>query len=148
MIWILATRGASTKLRSTPFTETVIEGVHSVVYKPGIVPVPFDGGDATEGELGTFGRGLHRISGFVFSYDGSAAETLFDMESDIDLIIKYRANGQKRKRTLSDVIFVGDASVTVPALNDGVSELIGIPFKVQIPEGEKLSGHITDAVDV
>ncbi len=148
MIWILATLGASTKLRSTPFTETAIEGVHSVVYKPGIVPVPFDGADTMEGELGTFGRGLHRISGFVFSYDGSAAETLFAMESDIDLIIKYRANGQKRKRTLSDVIFVGDASVTIPALNDGVSELIGIPFKVQIPEGEKLSGHITDAVDV
>jgi hypothetical protein len=148
MIWILATRGASTKLRSTPFTETAIEGVHSVVYKPGIVPVPFNGADATEGELGTFGRGLHRISGFVFSYDGSAAETLFAIESDIDLIINYHANGQKRKRTLSDILFVGDASVTIPALNDGVSELIGIPFKVQIPEGEKLSGHITDAVDV
>jgi hypothetical protein len=107
MIWILATRGAATKLRSTPFTETVIEGVHSIVYKPGIVPVPFDGADAAVGELGTFGRGLHRVSGFVLSYNGSAAETLFAIESDIDLIIEYRANGQKRKRTLSDVIFVG-----------------------------------------
>ena len=73
MIWILAIRGASTKLRASPFTETVIEGTQSVVYKPGITPVPLSGSDATAGPLGTFGRGLHRVSGFVFSYDGSAA---------------------------------------------------------------------------
>lgn len=147
MIWILATRGAATKLRSSPFTETTMEGVAGVVYKPGIAPVPFDGTDVSLGQLGTYGRGLHRISGFVLSYDGSAAETLFAIESDIDLIIKYRANGQKRKRTLSDVIFVGDAAVTVPALNEGVSELIAVPFRVQIPEGAALSAHVTDAPD-
>lgn len=148
MVWILATRGASTKLRLSPFTETVIEGVHSVVYKPGITPVPFSGADATAGALGTYSRGVHRVSGFVFSYDGSAAETLFSIENDIDLIIRYRANGQKRKRTLTDVLFIGDASVTVPALNTGVSMLVGVPFRVQIPEGEKLAGHVIDAVDV
>jgi hypothetical protein len=147
MIWILATRGASTKLRASPFTETTIEGVHSVVYKPGIEPVPFSGEDLTQGKLGTFARGVYRISGFVFSYHGSAAETLLGITTGIDLLIRYRANGQKRKRTLSDVLFVGDATVTVPALNTGVSELIGVPFRVQIPSGETLADHVTDAVE-
>ncbi len=148
MIWILATRGASTKLRLTPFTETTIEGVHSVVYRPGIAPLPFSGNDTTEGELGTYGRGLHRVYGFVFSHDGSAAETLFAITDAIDLIIRYRANGQQRKRTIQDMLFVGDTTVTVPGLNTGLSELIGVPFRVQIPEGETIAGHITDAVDV
>ena len=147
MIWILATRGAATKLRASPFTETTIEGVHSVVYKPGIEAVPFSGEDVTQGKLGTFARGVYRISGFVFSYHGSAAETLLGITSGIDLLIRYRANGQKRKRTLSDVLFVGDATVTVPALNAGVSELIGVPFRVQIPSGETLADHVTDAVE-
>ena len=147
MIWILATRGASTKLRASPFTETTIEGVHSVVYKPGIEPVPFSGDDQTQGKLGTFARGVYRISGFILSYHGSAAETLFGITSGIDLILRYRANGQKRKRTLSDVLFVGDATVTVPALNAGVSELIGVPFRAQIPSGETFADHVTDAVE-
>ena len=148
MIWILATRGASTKLRSSPFTETTIEGVHSFVYKPGIAPVPVSGNETTEGELGTYSRGLHRISGFVFSYHGSVTETLLAIDDAIDLIIRYRANGQKRKRTLMDVLFVGDSTVTVPGLNSGVSELIGVPFRVQIPEGETVAAHVVDAVDV
>ena len=147
MIWILATRGVSTKLQSTPFTETEIDGVHSVVYRPGIAAVPHTGSDESTGELGTFGRGVHRISGFVFSFDGLAAETLFAIEEAIDLIIRYRANGQKRKRTLADVIFVGDATVTVPGVNTGVSELVGVPFRVQIPADETLADHVTDAVD-
>lgn len=148
MIWILVTRGASTKLRSTPFTETAVEGVHSVVYKPGIEPIPFSGRDGSaEGERGTFTRGLHRISGFLFSHHGLAAETLLGIEDEIDLIIRYRANGEKRKRTLTDVVFVGDATVTVPGVNTGVSELIGLPFRVQIPEGETLADHVDDVVD-
>lgn len=147
MIWILATRGTATKLRATPFTETAIEGVHSLVYKPGIESVPFSGEDQTQGKLGTFGRGVYRISGFVFSYHGSAAETLLAITAGIDLIIRYQANGQKRKRTLSDVIFVGDATVIVPAMNTGVSELIGVPFRVQIPSGETFAEHVSDAVD-
>lgn len=147
MIWILATRGALTKLRASPYTETVIEGVQSIVYKPGTVPIPATGTDSGEGELGTYTRGLHRISGYVFSYHGSVAETLFAIANEIDLVILYRANGQKRKRTLKDVLFVGDATVTVPGLNTGVSELIGVPFRVQIPEGNTLDDHIEDAVD-
>lgn len=147
MVWILATRGASTKLRDTPFTQTVIEGVHSVVYKPGIVPVPFSGSDTGLGQLGTYSRGLQRISGFVFSYDGNVAETLLSITADIDLIIHYRANKQKRMRTIKDVIFVGDATVMFPAQNRGESELIGVPFRVQIPEGNTLSTHVTDAVE-
>ncbi len=147
MIWILANRGAATKLRASPFTETTIEGVHSVVYKPGIEPLPFSGEDQAQGKLGTFARGVYRISGFVFSYHGSAAEALFAVTAGIDLIVRYRANGQRRKRTLSDVIFVGDAMVTVPALNAGVSELIGVPFRVQIPSGETFADHVTDAMD-
>lgn len=148
MIWILAARGAATKLRASPFTETSIEGVHSVVYKPGIEPIVFSGADGEEGAEGTFGRGVNRISGFVFSYHGSAAETLFAITAGIDLIIRYRANTQKRKRTISDVLFVGDAVVTVPSLNSGVSELIGVPFRVQVPIGEALADHIVDAVEV
>ena len=148
MIWILATRGASTKLCLAPNTETNIEGVHSVVYKPGIEPVPFTGSDTSEGELGTFGRGVQRLSGFLFSYDGSVAETLFAITDQIDLIIRYRTGGEKRKRTLQDVLFVGDATVTVPGLNTGVSELTGVPFRVQIPGGNTLANHVQDAVDV
>lgn len=147
MIWILTTRGASTKLRSSPYTETEIEGVHSVVYKPGIEPVAFTGSDAGAGELGTFGRGIQRLSGFVFSYDGSAAETLFALTDSIDLIIRYRAGGEKRKRTLLDMLFVGDATVTVPGLSRGVPELIGVPFRVQIPQGNTLANHVQDVTD-
>ena len=147
MIWILATRGASTKLRSSPFTETTIEGMYGVVYKVGIEPVPFAGDDTAAGALGTFDRGLSRISGFVFSYHGSVAEALLGVTGPIDLVIRYRANGQLRKRTLSDALFVGDAVVTVPGLNTGVSRLIGVPFRVQIPHGADLSAHVADAVD-
>ena len=147
MIWILATRGAATKLRATPFTESAIEGVHSLVYKAGIQAIPATGEDAASAPVGTFSRGLHRISGVLFLFDGNAAETLLSITSEIDLIIRYRANGQKRKRTLGDVVFIGDATITVPSLNEGVSELIGVPFRVQIPDGETIAGHVTDAVD-
>ncbi len=148
MIWILATRGVSTKLRVSPFTETPIEGVHSIVYQPGVQVVPFTGDDVNAGPLGTFAGGLHRISGVLFSYDGSAAETLFAISTEIDLVIRYRAADGKRKRTLSDVLFAGDATVTVPARNEGVSRLIGVPFRVQIAEGETIAQHVTDTVDV
>lgn len=147
MNWILATRGASTKLRISPFTETVIDGVHSVVYRPGVEAIPFSGGITGTGQRGTFGRGLHRISGVLFSYDGNIAETLLAITESIDLLIKYRASGQKRIRTLTDVLFAGDATVTFPAINAGLSELIGVPFRVQIPEGNTLSNHVQDAVE-
>ncbi|MFQ5495782.1 MAG: hypothetical protein ACE5EX_10425 [Phycisphaerae bacterium] len=99
--------------------------------------------------LGTFSRGVHRITGLVLSYDGSAAETLFAIESDIDLLIRYRAgNGRKRLRTLTDVLFIGDATVVIPSINRGTPELIGVPFRVQIPETDKLSDHVSDVVEV
>lgn len=148
MIWILATRGVDTKLVVSPFTETPIAGAHSVVYKPGIQVVPYTGEDGTAGALGTFAKGLHRISGVVFSYDGSAAETLLGMTGEFDLVIRYRAAGEKRKRTISNVLFAGDATVTVPAVNTGATPLIGVPFRVQIPEGNTLAGHVTDTTDV
>ncbi len=147
MIWMLAARGASTRLRSTPFTETALAGVHSVVYKPGIATVPLSGGDETQGEAGTFSRGLHRVSGFLFSHDASAAESLFAVEVPIDLIVRYQAGDERRRRTLLDVIFIGDATVTVPGRNTGVSELIGVPFRVQIPAGETIGDHVTDEAD-
>ena len=146
MIWILATRGAATKLRASPFTETVIEGMHSVVYRPGVEPVPYSGDEAAE-PLGVYGRGVQRLSGVLFSYHGSVAESLLGITAGVDLIVRYRANGQKRKRTLSDVIFVGDATVTVPSQNSGLSTLIGVPFRVQIPLRETLGAHVIDAVD-
>ena len=147
MIWILSVSGASTKLRASPFTETVIAGVHSVVYRPGITPVPLSGSDAASGPLGTFTRGLHRAGGFVFSYDGAAAEALMGIEDAVDLIVRYHANGETRRRTFADVLFIGDATVTFPSLNTGVSELIGVPFRVQIPADETLADHITDALE-
>lgn len=147
MIWILATRGASTKLRASPFTETPVPGVHSVIYKPGVEPVPFAGEDAGAGELGTFKRGLHRISGVLFSYHGAAAEELLGSTAAIDLIVRYQASGQQRKRTLANVLFIGDAAVTLPPLNSGRSELVGVPFRVQIPSTNTLSQHVIDEVD-
>ena len=147
MIWILGVRGAATKLRNSPFTEVDIEGVHSVVYRPGVVPVPFTGADAVEGELGTFGRGVHRASGIVFSYDGSAAESLLSLDDPIDLIVRYRAGGQIRKRSFLDVVFVGDSTVTFPAVNTGEPLLVAVPFRVQIPEGDTLTEHSVDAAD-
>jgi len=147
MIWILATRGAATKLRAAPFTETAIEGVHSVVYKIGVEAVPFSGDDQSTGPLGTYGRGVQRISGVVFSHHGSVAEELLGISPGIDLIVRYRANGGARKRTFNDVIFVGDATVTAQSLNTGRSTLIGVPFRVQIPSEETLAEHVTDAAD-
>jgi len=146
MIWILATRGASTRLRAAPFTETAIEGVHSVVYKPGIEAIPLSGADSS-GLEGTYARGGHRLSGFVFSYHGLAAETLLAIEDAVDLLIRYRAHGENRLRTIQDVIFLGDATVTVPGENAGIAELIGVPFRQQLPLGTTLSDRISDAVD-
>ena len=143
MIWILATRGASTKLRQSPFTETTIEGVHSVVYKPGVQPVAL----TEDPDRGTFERGLHRISGFVFSYDGLAAKTLLGITASIDLIVRYRASGEARKLTLSDMLFVGDAIVSFPPINRGISALIGVPFLVNVPEGDTLDDHLADAAE-
>lgn len=148
MIWILATRGATTKLRASPFTETPIEGVHSVVYRPGVQAVPFTGDNTSAGTLGTFSRGLHRVSGVVFSYHGSVAETLLSISGAIDLIIRYRSAGQRRMRTIKDVLFAGDATVTVPSVNSGVTPLIGVPFRVQIPEGDSVNDHVLDTVDI
>jgi len=147
MIWILATRGIDTKLTESPFTETPIAGAHSVVYKPGIQVVPYTGEDAAAGPAGTFAKGLHRVSGVVFTYDGSAAETLLGLAGEVDLVIRYRAAGEKRKRTISGVLFAGDAAVTVPAVNTGTTPLIGVPFRVQIPEGETVTAHVTDTTD-
>lgn len=148
MISILATRGASTRLRNSPFTETAMEGVHSVIYRPGVEAVPVSGADAESGELGTYVRGVHRISGLLFSYDGLAAETLLGIEDEIDLRIRYRSNNQRRIRTLKKVLFVGDATVTFPGLNRGLPELISVPFRVQIPEGDVLSDYVEDEEEV
>ena len=61
--------------------------------------------------------------------------------------MRYRANGQKRVRTFDDVIFVGDATVTVPNVNSGTSSLTGVPFHVQIPLDQRMSDFFTDEVD-
>jgi len=148
MIWIVATSGAATKLRAAPFTETAIAGVHSVVYRPGVEPVPLDGTDAAAGPNGTFARGLHRISGVLFVLDGGAAEALLAITAGIDLLIRYRAGGEKRVRTLADVAFLGDATVTFPSAGgSALPELVGVPFRVQIPEGETLAQHVMDQAE-
>lgn len=146
MIWLLATRGAATKLRATPFTETPIEGVHSVVYRPGVEAVPY-AGDVSNEPLGAFGRGIHRLSGVLFSHHGGVAEALLNLTSGMDLVVWYLAAGEHRKRRFLDVVFAGDAMVTIPSNNTGLSPLIGVPFRVQIPAGETLADHVVDEVD-
>ncbi len=148
MIWMLSTRGASTRLRDTPFTQTTVPGVQSVVYKPGVAAIPATGGGSGSGELGTFVQGLHRVSGFVFSYDGSVSETLFSITAPVDLIVFYQTDAELRRRTFLDVLFAGDATVALPGVNTGVSELIGVPFRVQIPATASLDDHIVDEQDV
>ncbi len=143
MIWILATRGASW---FSGMDETVIEGVHSLVYKVGVEAIPADGEDP-EYELGEYIRGLHRASGFLFTWHGSAAEELLSIDEAVALEVRYRASGEHRKRTFSEVIFAGDATVAFPSLNTGISELIGVPFRVQIPEDETIGDRIVDEVD-
>ncbi|GMU38167.1 MAG: hypothetical protein KJ057_14325 [Phycisphaerae bacterium] len=148
MIWLLATRGAATVLRESPFTETVIEGVYAVVYRPGVELVAQDGGDAAAAPLGTYARGLHRVSGFVYAWHGSAAEELLAIEDEIDLVIRYRAgNGESRKRTLQQAMFGGDATVTFPNLSSGLGGLVSVPFRLQIAEGDTLSDRIADEAE-
>ena len=148
MIWLLATRGMSTKLVYSPHTETSINGAHSLVYSPGVEPIRYAGVEPPQGPLGTFGRGLHRVSGFVFSHDGDAAEKLLGIDDEINLIVYYIAGkNQHRKRTLTYVVFVGDATVTVPPMNAGLGELVGVPFRVNIPSDETLADHIIDEAD-
>lgn len=147
MIWLLSTRGAGIAPTGEPGNETMIEGVHSVVYRPGIDVFAFGIDDRGIGEPGTFARGLQHISGYVYSYDGSAAETLFAQPDGIDLVIHYRADSGRRKRTFVDVIFIGNASVTIPSINEGVSRLIGVPFRVHIPAVDQLWQHVIDEAD-
>ena len=148
MIWLLAHRKMSTKLRESPYTETTIDGANSLVYQPGVEPIRNSGQTGSEYPLGTFRQGMHRASGFVFSFDGDAAEKLLGIEEAIDLIVYYIAGENRhRKRTFSDVVFVGDATVRVPPASTGLSDLIGVPFKVNIPSGETLADHISDEAD-
>jgi hypothetical protein len=138
----------STKLINSPYTETSIDGAHSLVYTPGVEPVRYAGQDEPLGPLGTYGRGLHRVSGFVFSHDGDAAEKLLSITDEIELIVYYlSAQNEHRKRRLVDVVFVGDATVRVPPSNTGLSDLIGVPFKVNIPEDETLADHVIDEAE-
>jgi len=141
MIWILTTRGISRRQSGSADPETTVEGAHSVVYRPGVEPIPLRDDFGT---LGTYVRGPLRASGVVYAYDGNAAETLLGLDNEQELIIRYQANGAARKRTISRVLFSGDATVTVPALNEGVPLLIGVPFRVQIELFESLSDRITD----
>ena len=148
MIWLLAHRNMSTRLLGVPYTETPIEGAHSLVYVPGVEPLRYAGQQSPQGPLGTYGRGLHRASGFVFSSDGDAAEKLLGITDSVELIVYYLAGGNEhRKRRLLDVVFAGDATVRVPPANTGVSDLIGVPFKINIPEDETLDEHIIDETD-
>ena len=65
----------------------------------------------------------------VFSFDGSAAETLMAIENGINLLIYYVAGANEHRiRTLDDVIFIGDAEVVVPGAHTGIGELDGLPW--------------------
>jgi hypothetical protein len=148
VIWLLAHRKMSTKLADSPYTETTIDGAHSLVYQPGVEPIRYAGQVEPFGPEGTFGRGLHRVSGFVFSFDGDAAEKLLGIDDSINVIVYYTADRNvHRKRTFNDVVFVGDATVRVPPINSGLGDLVGVPFKVNIPVAETLADHVVDQAD-
>jgi hypothetical protein len=148
MIWLLAHRKMSTKLMDSPYTETTIDGANSLVYQPGVEPIRYAGQEEPYGPEGTYGRGLHRVSGFVFSFDGDAAEKLLGIEDAINLIVYYLSGeNQHRKRTLIDVVFVGDATVRVAPASSGLGDLIGVPFKINIPAEETLADHVIDETD-
>lgn len=147
MIRLLAIRSAATRLRAAPFTETPVLGAHSLIYRPGVEALPLAGDDATAGPRGTFARGLYRLSGVLFLHDGAAAEALFTNTDDLDLVIRYRTGHERRVRTFKDVLFAGDATVTIPPRNTGLPELVGVPFRLQIPEGETLADHVEDEAD-
>lgn len=148
MVWLLAVESIATRLLDSPFTETAIEGANSMVYSPGVEPIKFAGLANPQGPIGTFGRGLHRISGLVFSYDGDVAEKLLAITASFQLITRYlTSQNEHRKRRLIDVVFVGDATVTVPPLSRGVGPLIGVPFRVNIPEADTLADHVIDESD-
>ncbi len=145
MNWILATRGAATVLRVSPFTETAITGVHSVVYRPGVDLIPLYVGDATP--LGAYSRGLHRIAGVVYAYDGDAAEALLSIDAEVDLLIRYRARDGVRVRTIERILFGGAAQVAFPAVETEAAPLIGVPFRAQLPTGTTLANAIIDQED-
>ena len=148
MIWLLANRGISTKKLDGPYTETTVWMGHSVVYSPGVEPIRYAGNVSPQGPLGYYGRGLHRASGFVFSFDGDAAEDLLRIDYRIQLVIYYIAGtNQYRIRRFLETVFVGDATVTIPPLNTGIGELVGVPFRVNIAEDETLDNHSIDEVD-
>jgi len=148
MVWLLAVESISTKLLDSPFTETFVDGANSMVYSPGVEPIKFAGLANPQGPIGTFGKGLHRASGIVFSYDGDAAEKLLAIEATIELITRYlTSQNEHRKRRMVDVVFVGDSTVTVPPLSRGVGPLIGVPFRVNIPQGNTLANHVFDESD-
>ncbi|MHC5110221.1 MAG: hypothetical protein ACYTHJ_10125 [Planctomycetota bacterium] len=147
MTWTLGIRGAATRLREAPFTEVPITDVHSLVYKVGVATIPNDGSDESQGEAGTFSRGGYRVSGFLFTFDSRWADVLLTMTEAVDLVLYYLAEGARRKRTIVDVLFCGDAIVTVPDRNAGLPELIGIPFRVQLPTNQILTDHIIDEED-
>jgi hypothetical protein len=145
MNWILATRGAATVLRVSPFTETAIVGVHSVVYRPGVDLIPLYVGDATP--LGSYARGLHRLAGVVYAYDADVAEALLGITAEVDLRIRYRARSGVRRRTIERIVFGGSSQVSFPAISEGLPPLIGVPFRAQLPSGTTLGDAVTDEAE-
>ncbi len=84
----------------------------------------------------------------MFSFDGDAAEDLLRIDYRIQLVIYYIAGtNQYRIRRFLETVFVGDATVTIPPLNTGIGELVGVPFRVNIAQDETLDDHIIDEVD-
>ncbi len=148
MVWLLAVESIHTKLLDSPFTQTFIDGANSLVYSPGVEPLKYAGLAQPQGPIGTYGRGLHRISGLVFSYDGDAAEKLLAITASFELVTRYLTSQNEHcKRRLIDVVFVGDSTVAIPSLSRGVSPLIGVPIRVNIPEADTLADHIIDESD-
>ena len=143
MIWIPVTTGAAIRQRTSPFDEDDIQGAHSLVYQPGVQPLVL----SENGLDGTFARGLARVKGYIFVCDANAAETLLSTSEEVDIIVRYVAQGIRRKRTLLRALFVGDATVAIPAAASEPPEPIGVPFRLQIPMWEELSEHIQDSED-
>lgn len=147
MILLPRVRRISTKLRQSPYTETIVTSAYGIAYEPSIEVLPGD-------PAGTFIRGQHTIRGWVFSFNSYVAETLFAVTGSIDLVVRYVSPVQQnRKRTFGDIIFAGRTEATEGLLGDLSSTktprtiLFGVPFVVQIPSGETIADHVTDEDD-
>lgn len=144
MYWMLAVDKVERQARVPPYTITEINDANSIVYKVGTATIPNDGSEESQGPDGTFARGNHRISGFVFTRDAGQAPLLLTLDENVDLLITYQAQDRQRRLTIYDIIFTGDVMVAIPESHAGLPSTVGIPFRAQIETSQTVAMFISD----